>query len=315
MQENYTVLDEQKFLEKSRNFKGRKPAKLSTYKVFYPKTVALQNSIKNNVKSIETQPAAVNSEVNETPVVSQQVDTTPQAVPNEQPVQTPVEVKQEVNNVVNFPSKEVLEARMSQMDATIYTDKPGNNVVDITTYRRLRIGAPVFQSLENATDEIGIQPEMSKAIAKEEPKSEPPVDFSQYVNNISNFNVTPSNEPMEDKHKPNIDDYFKKDSIQADPIKDISVDDLAELTRDIQILNETIQSKKEEIREVNQETVELKRQLAEEAEYKKEEKLSLTAMYDDLSAQLEIAKQEKEKLMELKRQLAEEDTYGKSISA
>ena len=169
MQGNYIVLDTQKFYDKSALFKGRKPAKLSTFSVFKKNAVAKQNSIKSNV------------EVKVTPTVAPKVEVQQPQAPAPLP-QVPPKVepkKVEVNNVISFPTKDILDKKATLLNATFYNDLPGK-VVTMVTNRRLRVNSLIV-SILNHVKKVAAVSNVIIVEVKDEPVKEQ-FDFSKFQN-------------------------------------------------------------------------------------------------------------------------------------
>ena len=170
MQGNYIVLDTQKFYDKSALFKGRKPAKLSTFSVFKKNALAKQNSIKSSVEVKETKVEAPKVEVQQ-PQAPAQVPQVPQAPPKVEPK------KEEVNNVISLPSKDVLDQRGAALNVSFYKNLPGK-VVNLVSCRRLRVNSLIVSILNHVKKVAAVMNEI-KVEEPVEPKKEQ-FDFGQF---------------------------------------------------------------------------------------------------------------------------------------
>lgn len=324
MQGNYTILDIQKYLDNGANFKGRKPAKLSTYKVFYPKTVALQNSIKKNISTASNDIKPVlQPEVNENNMVVKPSEPVAAIAPQE-PTRNGVEIKPEEKTTLSLPSKETLETRMQNINAVIYKGISGN-IVDIATYRRLRIGVPVIESMENATSKIGIEPVILKPTEPIDESKKEPIDFSQFpnVNNFPSSEVSPQLQEEKEVSTPKIDDsnvrlenYLSQGTtnLESNSVDDVNIIEINSLMKEKETTEDSLQTQKEILANLRK-RIEQNKVLCEAKKQELiEENMALTRELNDVLAEInqlsDIATQQEAFL----GNSVEDNSYGKRIA-
>ena len=224
MLENCTILDEKKVFGNEAISKGRKPAKLSTFKTFYPKTVEIRNKLR---KTVESQQPVENKQEQ---VVAQPTVNTSVEVKNE--VQQSQQAPKQEDNVIQFPSKEVLEKKVKDLNVVFYNDVPAT-IIHLDSYRRLRVASLVYKILLHTKKVVALTPEPINSLngniqqipnkennivqspKKEEPKKET-FDFSQ-VSNVTLNNsadVNSSKAPIDNEVK--LDEFLNKNIIHSE---------------------------------------------------------------------------------------------------
>lgn len=292
MQGNYTVLDEQKYLERGAIFKGRKPAKLSTYKVFYPKTKALQNSVKKENQNI-------NMELKNSQPVKEPVKTT-ETTNIQTPIQPtmPVNNTETSNNISNTFSEEKLNELESKLNVNFYSSINSKNI-KLTTYRRLKVAVLVVNSLKkvrNYTTRI-----MDLLEKVEEPKKEQ-FDFSQ-LPNISSMQETevksdiptPKNEEVNtqkvNSNEVLLDKFFKEGRTNTSDNVSESVDDsyinqINSLTKEKENTEDSLATQKEILANLRK-RIEQNKVLCEAKKQElMEENMALTQELNDVLAEI-----------------------------
>lgn len=305
MQGNITVLDIQKFYDNSALIKGRKPAKLSTFNNVYKKTTELQNSVLKEIV-----PQAPQVEVHEevqTPVVE-----TPKVVETPQmPVQQPVEIPKQPENVINFPSKEVYQARLDALNTTCYSNLVGGNVLS-SGHRRLKTNPVVPASLSETTKKAGVEYEVPVVEKQEEPVQQP-FDFSN-VSSLNDFST-----PIKEEPKYTFDKEKRLDTILAKEVQtpvvtqvDNTGAELAQAKKDYEIVAESLETQYEIQSELERELEELKRQRVVKIEEYKQKTLAKTQNLHDVLATIN---QLKDAINEEKKALGmlDEDDYKKAM--
>lgn len=202
MLENCAILDEKILFSNGAILKGRKPAKLSTFKTFYPKTVEIRNKIRKSEESPQVEPK---QEIATTKPVENVVQAPNKEVKNEN--QQSQSVQKQESNVIQFPSKEVLEKKSKDLNVVFYNDVLAT-IIHLDSYRRLRVASLVYKILLHTKKVVALTPEPINSLngniqqipnkennivqspKKEEPKKET-FDFSQ-VSNIDLTNVVQS---------------------------------------------------------------------------------------------------------------------------
>lgn len=323
MQDNYTVLHEQKFYDTSAKFKGRKPAKLSTYKVFYPKTVAMQNSVRNNIKSVNEAPHV---EVN-VPSVEQQKE--PASV--SQPTSA---VESTVQNTIVAPtnsfnitlSVERLQEIESKLNAEIYKELNAK-IINLVTYRRLKVAMLVVETLRKAILYA------NKVMAlleetKEEVKNEP-IDFSQFPNVIKFPGTQVNSElPMEQEvstpKKDNIirlENYLNQGTTSFEntneTVDDVNIIEINSLIKEKEKTTESLQTQREILADLRRKIEQNKLLCEARKQELKEENLALTQELNDVLAEInqlsDIANQQ-EAFLGISNESDNSYGYGKMIS-
>lgn len=297
MLENCTILDVKTY-EGENKFRSRKAAKISTYKVFYPKTKEIMAKLRNDTAKVEPElptpaeaPSFTNTEVKG---VENQVNTA---------VNTTV-VNEE--STVKFLSNEEYENILNSKNVVCFNDLKGNN--KSVAGRKLRVVGYVKDKIKYVSNTMGSE---YPVLNKEETR----FDFSQFSNvvpfpgtgenknfdkepetkaNFSQFsNVVPFPGPgekksFESKPTPSIDDYFQKENIQLSTqgANDISVSEIAELQKANETLKESIETQKEILKNLLQKQEMLKIQRATRKQELTEQKLALTQELNDLLAEI-----------------------------
>lgn len=189
------------------------------------------------------------------------------------------ELKEEVK-IENFPAKEVYQNRLLAKGVTCYNQVLGN--IKAKAARKLRVDSKVVDNQKYVTLNVAIAPE---EIKKEDIKT---FDFSKALNQ----------EPIQEKPKPSIDDFFKKEN---DEVKTSSDQPLAQIVdiEEIKRKKDLLTEKKDNISKI-----ELSIQEAKISRLKLQEQLA--SINKDLDNQLETTEDiELEKTMQLNRIQAE----------
>lgn len=291
MQGNYTILDEKLFLTNGAKFKGRKPAKLSTYKVFYPKTINLQNSIKKqeNEPNVNQEKIVNNNEINK-------------EVTNINPI----------NNVPNIPSDIKIEndfskERLGNIKTKLnvsFSNSTGTNNIRLTAYRRLKVANLVVDALRKVikiSDDVKIEektPEIQQEVKKEQ------FDFSQFMNNnIENTNLKEEvveKEPItktlnnEVVSKPNnnevlLDKFFKEGRTDVENDQDIGndyIDQITALTKEKESIKESLDTQKEILANLRKKMEQNKVLVEAKKQELVEENMALTQELNDILAEI-----------------------------
>lgn len=235
MQGNYIVLDTQKFYDKSALFKGRKPAKLSTFSIFKKNAVAKQNSIKSSVENKVEKEETAKVEVQQPASVPQ----APVAPPKVEPK------KEEINNVITLPSKEVLDKKSNNLNVSFYKNLPGE-VVKLVSYRRLRVNSLIVAILNHVKNVAAVLNEI-KVEVKEQ------FDFSQFQNvNVQSPTPVFEEAPREDFNRiPDnnqlLEKYLNKENIDManSAVDEAYIVEINSLTREKENTEDSLATQKE----------------------------------------------------------------------
>lgn len=324
MQQNLTVLHEQKFYDSSANkFKTRKPAKISTYKVFYPKAVALQNSVKNNIKSAPVRPQVeVRPEVSEVKV---QEPSAPLGV--QAPVGEPVQAKAEPTISFNITlSEERLQEIENKLNVEIYKELNAK-IVNLVTYRRLKVAMLVVATLRKAISYA------NKVMAlldqtKEEIKNEP-IDFSQFPNVIKfpgtqvNSELPIEQEVSTPKTNDNIirlENYLNQGTTNVDnandSVDDVNIIEINSLMKEKVKTEESLQTQREILADLRRKIEQNKALCEAKKQELKEENMALTRELNDVLAEInqlsDIANQQ-EAFLGISNE--SDDIYGRKMAS
>lgn len=324
MQENvYTFYDDTRYdnlTSLTRNGLP-KPAKLSTFKTFKPKTDEIKAKLREVVNKEEMATATVPSEKT-TPVAS-----VPETTPKEE-------------NVISFPAKEVLEAKT--LNETFYNENM--NAKDEGT-RRLKVAPIVRDSLEYTTNTIGgvyqeveVSTEVSKTQENEVNVEENNVqntevgmneetpstfDFSALpgvVEKENNEDVNTSSaednsyNEFEDNHleqETRLNDYLNRETSNNTNVFSesnlVELEEIKKLKREIEEARESLQQVKSNVGDLQEKDNKISEQLAL---YKK----SLMEQRDAVNAELVNQTREWNDLTQLVRQkealMQSDESYG-----
>lgn len=326
MQENvYTFYDDTRYDNLTSLIRNGlpKPAKLSTFKTFKPKTDEIKAKLREVVNKEEMTTATVPSEKT-TPVAS-----VPETTPKEE-------------NVINFPAKEVLEAKT--LNETFYNENM--NAKDEGA-RRLKVAPIVKDALQYTTNTIGgvypkveVSTEVSKTQENEVNVEENNVqnkevgmneeipstfDFSTLPgvgknNNLdenTNYMNDNSFNEFEDNHleqETRLNDYLNRENSQGgffdDNLSESNLSELEEikkLKKEIEEARESLQQVKSNVGDLQEKDNRISEQLAL---YKK----SLMEQRDAVNAELVNQTREWNDLTQLVRQkealMQSDESYG-----
>ena len=326
MQENvYTFYDDTRYDNLTSLIRNGlpKPAKLSTFKTFKPKTDEIKAKLREVVNKEEMTTATVPSEKT-TPVAS-----VPETTPKEE-------------NVINFPAKEVLEAKT--LNETFYNENM--NAKDEGA-RRLKVAPIVKDALQYTTNTIGgvypkveVSTEVSKTQENEVNVEENNVqnkevgmneetpstfDFSALPgvgknNNLdenTNYMNDNSFNEFEDNHleqETRLNDYLNRENSQGgffdDNLSESNLSELEEikkLKKEIEEARESLQQVKSNVGDLQEKDNRISEQLAL---YKK----SLMEQRDAVNAELVNQTREWNDLTQLVRQkealMQSDESYG-----
>ncbi len=324
MQENvYTFYDDTRYDNLTSLIRNGlpKPAKLSTFKTFKPKTDEIKAKLREVVNKEEMATATVPSE-KATPVAS-----VPETTPKEE-------------NVIRFPAKEVLEAKT--LNETFYNENM--NAKDEGT-RRLKVAPIVRDSLEYTTNTIGgvyqeveVSTEVSKTQENEVNVEENNVqntevgmneetpstfDFSALpgvVEKENNEDVNTSSaednsyNEFEDNHleqETRLNDYLNRETSNNTNVFSesnlVELEEIKKLKREIEEARESLQQVKSNVGDLQEKDNKISEQLAL---YKK----SLMEQRDAVNAELVNQTREWNDLTQLVRQkealMQSDESYG-----
>jgi len=240
MLENCTISDIENYKNGVNNFKSRKAAKLSTYKVFYPKTKDVMSRLRNNETQVQM-PNNISVDASHQEA-SHDIRQEAHEIPSPKTEVSQVAVIND--STVNFLPKEVYEQRLVNKNVVSFNNLKGNNT--LVGNKRLRVKPPVNETCIHVTNTNGIENELSLEENNQEVQNvtKQQVDFGQILSAIPKDDAN-ENEVSEPKIR-NIDDYFKKETsnLSQPPISDTNTEttdnilSFEEIKRKIQLLNE-----------------------------------------------------------------------------
>lgn len=288
MLENCTILDEKKVFGNEAISKGRKPAKLSTFKTFYPKTVEIRNKLR---KTVESQQPVENKQEQ---VVAQPTVNTSVEVKNE--VQQSQQAPKQEDNVIQFPSKEVLEKKVKDLNVVFYNDVPAT-IIHLDSYRRLRVASLVYKILLHAKKVVALTPEQATPVNNlpEEPKKET-FDFSQVSNidltNVVQSEVNSSKAVVDNEVK--LDEFLNKNIIhpESQPTTETSIvddkimNDINSLLKENSSTEDSIATQKEILASLRKRIEQNKALCEAKKQELEEENMALTQELNGLLAQV-----------------------------
>ena len=288
MLENCTILDEKKVFGNEAISKGRKPAKLSTFKTFYPKTVEIRNKLR---KTVESQQPVENKQEQ---VVAQPTVNTSVEVKNV--VQQSQQAPKQEDNVIQFPSKEVLEKKVKDLNVVFYNDVPAT-IIHLDSYRRLRVASLVYKILLHAKKVVALTPEQVTPVnnLSEEPKKET-FDFSQVSNidltNVVQSEVNSSKAVVDNEVK--LDEFLNKNIIhpESQPTTETSIvddkimNDINSLLKENSSTEDSIATQKEILASLRKRIEQNKALCEAKKQELEEENMALTQELNGLLAQV-----------------------------
>lgn len=288
MLENCTILDEKKVFGNEAISKGRKPAKLSTFKTFYPKTVEIRNKLR---KTVESQQPVENKQEQ---VVAQPTVNTSVEVKNE--VQQSQQAPKQEDNVIQFPSKEVLEKKVKDLNVVFYNDVPAT-IIHLDSYRRLRVASLVYKILLHAKKVVALTPQQATPVNNlpEEPKKET-FDFSQVSNidltNVVQSEVNSSKAVVDNEVK--LDEFLNKNIIhpESQPTTETSIvddkimNDINSLLKENSSTEDSIATQKEILASLRKRIEQNKALCEAKKQELEEENMALTQELNGLLAQV-----------------------------
>ena len=291
MLENCAILDEKILFSNGAILKGRKPAKLSTFKTFYPKTVEIRNKIRKSEESPQVEPK---QEIATTKPVENVVQAPNKEVKNENQPSQPVQ-KQE-SNVIQFPSKEVLEKKSKDLNVVFYNDVPAT-IIHLDSYRRLRVASLVYKILLHAKKVVALTPEQVTPVnnLSEEPKKET-FDFSQVSNidltNVVQSEVNSSKAVVDNEVK--LDEFLNKNIIhpESQPTTETSIvddkimNDINSLLKENSSTEDSIATQKEILASLRKRIEQNKALCEAKKQELEEENMALTQELNGLLAQV-----------------------------
>lgn len=221
-------------------------------------------------------------------------------------VNTSVEVKNEVqqsqqapkqeDNVIQFPSKEVLEKKVKDLNVVFYNDVPAT-IIHLDSYRRLRVASLVYKILLHAKKVVALTPEQVTPVnnLSEEPKKET-FDFSQVSNidltNVVQSEVNSSKAVVDNEVK--LDEFLNKNIIhpESQPTTETSIvddkimNDINSLLKENSSTEDSIATQKEILASLRKRIEQNKALCEAKKQELEEENMALTQELNGLLAQV-----------------------------
>ena len=221
-------------------------------------------------------------------------------------VNTSVEVKNEVqqsqqapkqeDNVIQFPSKEVLEKKVKDLNVVFYNDVPAT-IIHLDSYRRLRVASLVYKILLHAKKVVALTPEQVTPVnnLSEEPKKET-FDFSQVSNidltNVVQSEVNSSKAVVDNEVK--LDEFLNKNTIhpESQPTTETSIvddkimNDINSLLKENSSTEDSIATQKEILASLRKRIEQNKALCEAKKQELEEENMALTQELNGLLAQV-----------------------------